>query len=103
MTDELLKSPLKKGINWYRAFVLVFAALGALSPWTAQLYLDQRYVSQERNKESWGKQLAINDSLAKDSLAISTILERDNAQDNRLSALETDMRDLRRSLYPNRQ
>lgn len=99
---EVLKPGFKKGINWYRGFMLLLSALGPISVLALKYYLEGNFVTAPVNAEAWRSQIEINGTLTRQLNTLVTSdaarMALDTAQDQRLNNLEGDIREQRRVL-----
>lgn len=96
------KSALMKGINWYRAFLLILVLMGPLSSLAVIQWLQLNYVTAESNNVALTRQVGINEQLTTQLINLSALdqvkREKDLAQDKRLDNLEGDVRQQRDAL-----
>ena len=101
MTD-LIKRNLFKGIVWYRLCLAILAALGPISVYFLQLWLQANFVTVTNNTEAWQSQVRINERLREQANSFTVRSEVaavvDQEHERRLNQIDREITEQRRIL-----
>lgn len=102
MTADILKSHIKKGINWYRVCLMILVMMSPVSIYALKGWMKENYVSTERDINAWKQQIEINERITKQIMEIlKTLTENqacDTGRDIRMRMLEEELKEQRREL-----